>query len=324
MEPTATVPDISVIIPTYQRRDLVSDTVARLLRADSTNSVEIVVVVDGSTDASAASLRGIGDGRVVVVEQPNQGISAARNNGASVARAAVLLFLDDDMKVGPGFFDAHRRAMTDDTDAVMGRMALDPTSPPTYLSQGVGVWSDELDAMLRDLDQISEPRLIFAGHLAVRRQRFDALGGFEHAFTRDGRYGNEDVDFSVRLLAAGGVVRYASDALAEQYYNVTARQHLSRTRDLGATDRLLAERTAAGQEVLREALANHSMYRRWARVLLRRTPRVLAVIAWPNTLIACRAIDHGWIDDVTTNRLRRSTSIAYHRGARSAERRAGR
>ena len=87
---------------------------------------------------------------------------------------------------------------------------------------------------------------------------------------------------------------------------------------------LLAERTAAGQEVLREALANHSMYRRWARVLLRRTPRVLAVIAWPNTLIACRAIDRGWIDDVTTNRLRRSTSIAYHRGARSAERRAGR
>jgi glycosyltransferase involved in cell wall biosynthesis len=313
-------PLVSVVIPTFQRRELVTTSVRRLLVADQAGTAEIVVVVDGSTDGTAVSLHGLGDTRVIVVEQSNQGISAARNHGADVARAPILLFLDDDMRVESGFFEAHARAMTSEVDAVMGRMALDPASPTTYLTKGVGEWSDELDRELRTVDSITDPRLIFAGHLAVRRAQFEALGGFEHAFTRDGRYGNEDVDFASRLLAAGGVVRYAADAVAAQYYNVTARQHLARTRDLGATDRLLAARTDAGREVLGEALANHSLYRRWARALLLRWPNALAVIAWPNTLIACRDIDRGRMDDVTTNRLRRSTSIAYHRGAKAARR----
>lgn len=314
------MPLISVVIPTFQRRELVTATIRCLLAADTVGTTEIVAVVDGSTDGTAASLRSLGDDRVAVLEQTNQGISAARNNGAHIARAAIVMFLDDDMRVEPGFFDAHARAMTDEVDAVMGRIALDSSSPNTYLTKGVGEWSAELDTKLRMVDSIIDPRLIFAGHLAIRRTRFEALGGFEHAFTRDGRYGNEDVDFAVRLLAAGAVVRYAPDAVAAQYYNITARQHLTRTRDLGATDRLLAERTEVGREVLRQALADHSLYRRWARVLLRRWPNVLAVVVWPNTLLACRDIDRGRMDDVTTNRLRRSTSIAYHCGANAARR----
>lgn len=312
---------VSIVIPTYQRRDVVNETVQSLVGQAERYGAEIVVVIDGSTDDTDIALRALGAGCVRIIRQANSGAAAARNAGARSAIGEVLVFLDDDMRAGPGLIDAHVAAHEAGADAVLGRMTLDPSSPPTYLAHSVGRWSDELDEQLSALPAIIDGRQIFSGHLSVRRQIFEELGGFDATYTRAGRYGNEDLDFGARLVASGAIVRYTPAAVTAQYYDVTAREYLRRIEDLGTTDGILAERTEIGRTTRTEALAQYKLRRRWAKYLLSRRPRVLAAIAWPSTISACRAIDAGKMDRRTCDRFWRSASIAYHVGVwRSAHR----
>ncbi len=92
MEPE-TQPFISVIIPTFNRLDLLKETVESV-RNQTFNDFEIVVVNDGSTDGTGEWLRAQKD--VCALEQENSGIATSRNNGAAVARGAWLAFLDHD------------------------------------------------------------------------------------------------------------------------------------------------------------------------------------------------------------------------------------
>jgi glycosyltransferase involved in cell wall biosynthesis len=89
-------PDISVIIPTFNRRDLVSRALASVLLQEDAD-FEVLVVDDRSTDGTYDALRSLGDPRVRVLRQPsNRGVSAARNRGIAEARAPWVAFLDDD------------------------------------------------------------------------------------------------------------------------------------------------------------------------------------------------------------------------------------
>ena len=86
-------PFISVIIPTFNRLDLLKETVESV-RNQTFNDFEIVVVNDGSTDGTGEWLRAQED--VCALEQENSGIATSRNNGAAVARGTWLAFLDHD------------------------------------------------------------------------------------------------------------------------------------------------------------------------------------------------------------------------------------
>ena len=97
--------------------------------------LELVVVVDGSTDGSAqaAPRRRVPRFRPTVVEQPTAGAAAARNNGAARAPDEVLLFLDDDMPADPDLVREHARLHRDGADAVIGDTPIDLVSPPGFL-----------------------------------------------------------------------------------------------------------------------------------------------------------------------------------------------
>jgi glycosyltransferase involved in cell wall biosynthesis len=88
-----TPPFISVIIPTYNRLDLLKETV-QSVRAQTFRDFEVIVVDDGSTDGTAEWLRAQPD--LHAVEQTNHGIAASRNNGAAAARGRWFAFLDHD------------------------------------------------------------------------------------------------------------------------------------------------------------------------------------------------------------------------------------
>ena len=86
---------VSVIIPTYNRAELVGDAVASVL-AQTHADLELVVVDDGSTDATSDVLAGCGDPRLRVLRQENRGVSAARNAGAAASSGSMLALLDSD------------------------------------------------------------------------------------------------------------------------------------------------------------------------------------------------------------------------------------
>src|SRR5437660_7821705 len=95
MAPGSQHPTISVVIPTYQRREDVLDAVASVL-AQHHEVMEIVVIDDGSTDGTSEALLSRYPDQVRLLGQPNSGPSAARNAGIRVAQGDVIAFLDSD------------------------------------------------------------------------------------------------------------------------------------------------------------------------------------------------------------------------------------
>lgn len=98
-------PLISVVIPLYNKEKIVERTISSILKQDFA-TFEVVVVDDGSTDASLSVVRGIKDDRVRIVEQPNAGPSAARNTGVKNARGKWIAFLDADDQFTKGALSA--------------------------------------------------------------------------------------------------------------------------------------------------------------------------------------------------------------------------
>lgn len=86
---------VSVVIPTYNRAALVSEAVASVI-AQTFESVEVIVVDDGSTDDTVTVLSGIGDERLRYERIDHAGPSVARNRGIELASGEFIAFLDSD------------------------------------------------------------------------------------------------------------------------------------------------------------------------------------------------------------------------------------
>ena len=85
---------VSVVVATYNRSAYAQEAVRSVL-AQTFPAAEVIVVSDGSTDDTAAAIRGRFPG-VTVIEQPNLGRSVARNTGIAAATGSWVAFLDDD------------------------------------------------------------------------------------------------------------------------------------------------------------------------------------------------------------------------------------
>lgn len=89
-------PDVTVVIPVYNRADLLPRTLGSVL-AQTFEDFEVLVVDDCSEDDPGAVIAAMGDARLRHVRQPvNRGVAAARNRGLREARGRLIAFLDDD------------------------------------------------------------------------------------------------------------------------------------------------------------------------------------------------------------------------------------
>src|ERR1043166_1854397 len=95
--PRGAGPLVSVVLPTYNRAHTLARAVRSVL-AQSHRHLEIVVVDDGSTDATVALVQKLAleDPRVRLVQQANRGPAAARNTGVRQARGEFVAFQDSD------------------------------------------------------------------------------------------------------------------------------------------------------------------------------------------------------------------------------------
>ncbi len=105
------MPELSVIIPTYNRMDVLPEVLAGLERQEQAPSFEVVVVDDGSTDGTGEWLAGRRfEVSVDVLSQDNAGPAAARNRGVRHARGGRVAFLGDDTVPSRGWLASHHRA----------------------------------------------------------------------------------------------------------------------------------------------------------------------------------------------------------------------
>lgn len=97
-------PKVSVVIPCYNDKDYIQEAVQSVLE-QSFQDFEIVIVDDGSNEATQKVLATIKSEKVHVVTQKNQGSSVARNNGIKLAKVPYILVLDGDDTVDPSFLE---------------------------------------------------------------------------------------------------------------------------------------------------------------------------------------------------------------------------
>lgn len=271
----------SIVVPTYNRADVLPASLASLAALQTPWPVELIVVVDGSTDGSAEAARAVPmPFPVTVLEQPNAGAAAARNHGARYARGEYLLFLDDDMVADPRLLIEHDAVLGAGADAAVGHIPLHPDSPPTLLTPGVERWVRQRHARLtRTHGQLALGDLL-TGQLSVRAEVFAAAQGFDEHFNAGGSFGAEDTDFLHRLLRSGAVVRYAPGALTYQRYVVTPEQYLRQWRQGGRADAVLARKhpELAGMLAAQHGAASPigRLLRTWAPRVPSRAGRALA------------------------------------------------
>ena len=88
---------ISIIIPVYNAGEFLRETVWSVLEQDY-KAIELILVNDGSKDGSLSICNELkaSDDRIIVIDQPNAGVSTARNNGLKAAKGEYVLFIDAD------------------------------------------------------------------------------------------------------------------------------------------------------------------------------------------------------------------------------------
>ncbi len=109
--------NVSVVIPTYQRPDLVIRAVRSAL-GQTVAEIEVIVVVDGRDEATCSALHTVGDARLRIHVPPRRlGNADARNAGIALARAEWVAFLDDDDEWLPQKLEAQLRVARGSTRA---------------------------------------------------------------------------------------------------------------------------------------------------------------------------------------------------------------
>jgi GT2 family glycosyltransferase len=305
----------SVVIPTYERRDVVLEVVTAFERQQY-RDFELIVVVDGSLDGSAAALRGLTVGfPLTVLEQENLGAAQARNAGAEAAAGEVLLTLDDDMVPAPEMLAEHDRSHRAGADVVLGDIPLDPGSPPNLLSWGVGEWARERR------DRLSAPgaeiRLddLLTGQLSISRAAYEAVGGFDSNFTREGLFGGEDIDFGYRLRKAGYEIVFNPAAISRQRYEVSPAAYLRRAGESGRSDRELVRKHPELAELLHGAPRFKTRRSRWLLTPFVAAPGILSA---PLRAAAALVVRSGRTGERARRFFFAIRTLEYLRGARRA------
>lgn len=103
--------DVSVIIPAYNAAETIGCLVNKIL-SETRIAIELIVVDDGSTDGTANVICQIKDERLVLIEQANQGVYAARNTALTLHRGEWVIFLDADDDIADGFIEKRWQAAT--------------------------------------------------------------------------------------------------------------------------------------------------------------------------------------------------------------------
>lgn len=129
-------PLVSVVIATYERANLIEDSINSVL-AQTVQDFEIVVIDDGSTDDTEERVRSFGDSRIRYIRQENAGVAAARNRGTDEARGQYIVVLDDDDISPPWRLEAQFEVLHPGVGATFGSsMNFDDSSGETKLYAG--------------------------------------------------------------------------------------------------------------------------------------------------------------------------------------------
>lgn len=233
-------PVASVIVPSHRGAGRLPGLLDALVAQEpGTPAFEVVVVIDGDVDGSAALLDA--DERFAlrtVVFPENRGRVAALNAGHDAARGDILIRCDDDLLPAPDFVAQHVRAHEAGPGGAIGLYRNE--LPDTPYARAYGREADRRFRVQATATAAGMTWRYWAGNCSVSREVWERIGGYAPAYRY---YGWEDVDYGYRIHAAGLPVRLVG--ALETTHRVAAVTTVSRVRraeHAGAARRIFERR----------------------------------------------------------------------------------
>jgi O-antigen biosynthesis protein len=223
-------PKVSVIVCTFNGSRTVSQCLESLLRLDYPN-YEVIVVNDGSTDATAKITQSYGF-RVITTE--NRGLSSARNTGLKAATGEIVAYIDDD-----AYADAHWLRYLAGTfmntgHAGVGGPNIAPTGDGLVAECVAHSPGNPVHILLSD----SEAEHIPGCNMAFRKAALEDVGGFDPQF----RIAGDDVDVCWRLQQKGWTLGYSPGAMVWHHRRNSIRAYWKQQHNYGKAESFLEKK----------------------------------------------------------------------------------
>lgn len=213
-------PVISVVMPNFNRAQLIARSIDSVL-LQTFRDLELIVVDDGSNDASVAVVNGVPDKRVHLVQQDHEGVCTARNRGIASARGKYIAFLDSDDTWAPTCLERLHEAISRVPDAAIAYCGWQNVGlggardkafvPPDYETP------DKLELWIRNTR--------WPIHAALtKKTAILAVGGFDARFQT-----SEDFLLWLQIAAENKIVR-VPEVLAFYYHHKGSRATHDRVR----------------------------------------------------------------------------------------------
>jgi O-antigen biosynthesis protein len=199
--PAVDWPKISVIVCSYNGARTLRQCLDALVTLDYPN-YEVIVVNDGSTDDTPAMAQ---DYPVRLINQPNMGLSAARNVGLSASNGSIVAYLDDDAFPHRYWLRYLAAAFDRSTHIGIGGPNLPPAGDGLVAECVAAARGNPLHVLLSD--EIAEH--IPGCNMAYRKEALLAIGGFDTRF----RAAGDDVDLCWRLQDRGWTIGFCPAAV---------------------------------------------------------------------------------------------------------------
>lgn len=198
---------ISLIIPVYNRPNEVEELLETLAR-QTDQRFEVVIVEDGSTiDSRDVVSRYSTRLNIAYYCQENGGPAAARNTGARYASGDFYIFMDSDCLVPERYFETvNRRLSEEQIEFFGGADSAAPDFSPIQKAVSYSMTSFFTTGGIRGSKKRVSRYSPRSFNLGISKELFDRVGGFA-----DMRIG-EDIDFSMRVSAAGAEAVFLEDA----------------------------------------------------------------------------------------------------------------
>jgi len=216
-------PKLSVVIPTYNRLEILPRVLAALeSQTIAPGAFEVIVVDDGSSDGTAAYLAGHRPAfEFHAFSQTNSGPAGARNRGVSSARGELVVFLGDDTVPEPDFLSVHaeaHRVRAGRRIAVLGYTTWPRDRRVTPFLHHINEYGLQFGyELIRDPEAVPF-NFFYTSNISLPRRAFEEHGFFDTTFP-DAAW--EDIELSYRLSRNGYGIVYEPRALVRHHHDIT-------------------------------------------------------------------------------------------------------
>lgn len=202
---------LDVVVPTYNRSQLVQRTISSLLRAPVPPGLEVTIIVadnnsKDNTQQLVREMQAKAERPILYVNETRQSSSYARNAGIASGDGEIIGFIDDDEEIDEHWFEVVAREFADDATQFIGGPCLPNAAVPMpdWLPPGYHAVIGVIDPKPRSAFARSFPGNLNSGNAVIRRSVFDRVGPYSTKLGRSGKglLSEEDAELYSRILDA--------------------------------------------------------------------------------------------------------------------------